>query len=279
VVAGGYEGSERVRIGNAAHEQFQPDVYGEITGAFYLGHRSGAGTSLESWKLLMALMTHLEKVWEEPDQGIWEVRGPRRHFTHSKVMAWLAFDRAAKVVDEGFYPGPAEHWRTLRDRIHRDICQKGFNQQRNGFVQYYGADTLDAALLMIPLVGFLPATDPRMIGTIEATRRELVSHGLVMRYRSESNIDGLPPSEGVFLPCSLWLADNLVRTGRRHEAEELFERLGSLSNGVGLFSEEYDPVSQRMLGNFSQAFTHISVVNSVHNLTLAEGPALHRSLD
>ena len=230
-----------------------------------------------SWHLLSALMEHLEKVWNQPDEGIWEVRGPQRHFTHSKVMAWAAFDRAAKAVEAGLYPGPVERWRTLRDRIHRDICEKGFNRQRNAFVQYYGADALDAALLMIPLVGFLPPNDPRVVGTVEAIRRELLSNGLVMRYRTESNVDGLPPGEGVFLPCSFWLVDNLVMAGRRHEARQLFERLASLCNDVGLLSEEYDPVSSRLLGNFPQAFTHVSLVNSVHNLTLAEGPARHRS--
>ena len=273
----GYEGSRPVRVGNAAHEQFQLDVYGEIMGVFYLGYRSGASASLETWHLLSALMEHLEKVWNQPDEGIWEVRGPQRHFTHSKVMAWAAFDRAAKAVEAGLYPGPVERWRTLRDRIHRDICEKGFNRQRNAFVQYYGADALDAALLMIPLVGFLPPNDPRVVGTVEAIQRELLSNGLVMRYRTESNVDGLPPGEGVFLPCSFWLVDNLVMAGRRHEARQLFERLASLCNDVGLLSEEYDPVSSRLLGNFPQAFTHVSLVNSVHNLTLAEGPARHRS--
>ena len=273
----GYEGSRPVRIGNAAHEQFQLDIYGEMVGAFYLGRRTGAAAPPDLWNLLMTLMAHLERVWTEADEGIWEIRGPRRHFTHSKLMAWLAFDRAAKAVEDGFHFGPVEHWRILRDRIHREICEKGFNQRRNAFVQYYGADSLDAALLMIPLVGFLPPTDPRVTGTVEAIRRELISGGLVMRYRSESNVDGLPPGEGVFLPCSFWLVDNLVMAGRRDEAEELFERLTSLSNDVGLFSEEYDPISGRMLGNFPQAFTHVSLVNSVHNLTLADGPARRRS--
>jgi len=191
-------------------------------------------------------------------------------------MVWLAFDRAVKLVDEGYYSGPSERWRTLRDRIHRDICEKAFDRRENAFVQYYGSETLDAALLMIPLVGFLPPTDPRVAGTVEAIRRELVSGGLVMRYRSDSNVDGLPPGEGVFLPCSFWLVDNLLMAGRRDEAEELFERLTALSNDVGLFSEEYDPISRRMLGNFPQAFTHVSLVNSVHNLALVEGPARHR---
>jgi len=273
----GYEGSRPVRIGNAAHEQFQLDVYGELVGAFYLGRRMGLPVSQDLWNRVVALMTHVEKVCNEPDEGIWEIRGPRRHFTHSKLMAWLAFDRAVRSVEDGFHSGPVEHWRTLRDRIHREICGQGFNQQRNAFVQYYGGDTLDAALLMIPLVGFLPPTDPRVIGSFEAIQRELTSGGLVKRYRSDSNVDGLPPGEGVFLPCSFWLVDNLAMAGRRDEAEELFERLASLCNDVGLLSEEYDPVSGRMLGNFPQAFTHVSLVNSVHNLTLVEGPARHRS--
>jgi GH15 family glucan-1,4-alpha-glucosidase len=192
-------------------------------------------------------------------------------------LARLAFDRAAKAVEDGFHLGPVEHWRTLRDRIHREICEKGFNQQRNAFVQYYGASTLDAALLMIPLVCSLPPTDPRVTGTVEPIRRQLISGGLVMRYRSESTVDGLPPGEGVFLPCSFWLVDNLVMAGRSNEAKELFERLASLCNDVGLLSEEYDPVSRRMLGNFPQASTHVSLVNSVHNLTIVEGPARQRS--
>jgi GH15 family glucan-1,4-alpha-glucosidase len=273
----GYEGSSPVRIGNAAHEQFQLDVYGEIMDAADLGIRNGASSSLESWRLRTALMEHLEQVWNQPDEGIWEVRGPRRHFTHSKVMAWVALDRALRAVEGGHHAGPLDRWRKLRDRIHRDVCKHGFNRQRNAFVQYYGADTLDAASLMIPLVGFLSAQDARVAGTVEAIQRELISDGLVMRYRTETNVDGLAAGEGVFLPCSFWLVDNLVLAGRYHEARQLFERLASLCNDVGLLSEEYDPVSRRLLGNFPQAFTHVSLVNSVHNLTLAEGPARHRS--
>jgi GH15 family glucan-1,4-alpha-glucosidase len=222
-------------------------------------------------------MDHLEQVWKLPDEGIWEIRGPRRHFTHSKVMAWVALDRAVKAIEGNHHRGPLDRWRKLRDRIHRDVCKHGFNRQRNAFVQYYGADTLDAALLMIPLVGFLPAHDARMLGTVEAIQRELVSDGFVMRYRTEGKIDGLPPGEGVFLPCSFWLVDNLVLAGRNREAHQLFERLAGLCNDVGLISEEYDPVSRRLLGNFPQAFTHVSLVNCVHNLALAEGPARHRS--
>jgi len=264
----GYEKSTPVRIGNAAHQQFQLDVYGEIMGAFDVGRRSGATPSLESWALLTALMQNLEKVWSQPDEGIWEVRGPRRHFTHSKVMAWVALDRAVKAVEAGFHKGPLERWRKLRDRIHRDVCEHGFNRRRNAFVQYYGSDALDAALLMIPMVGFLPARDPRVVGTVERIRRELVSDGLVMRYRTEEGVDGLPAGEGAFLPCSFWLVDNLMMAGHHHEAHELFEHLASLCNDVGLIAEEYDPASGRLLGNFPQAFTHVSLINSILNLTL-----------
>ena len=273
----GYEGSKPVRIGNAAHEQFQLDVYGEIMAAAHLASQSGARSSPESWRLRTGLIEHLEKVWNKPDDGIWEVRGPRRHFTHSKVMAWVALDRALKAVEGGQHGGPLDRWRKLRDRIHREVCKHGYNRQRNAFVQYYGADTLDAALLMIPLVGFLPPDDARVVGTVKAIERELISEGLVMRYRTDANVDGLPPGEGVFLPCSFWLVDNLVVAGRREEAQQLFERLASLCNDVGLLSEEYDPVSRRFLGNFPQAFSHVSLVNSVNGLALAEDPARDRS--
>jgi GH15 family glucan-1,4-alpha-glucosidase len=272
----GYEKSSPVRIGNAAHEQFQLDVYGEIMDAAHLTDRNNLG-SPESWNLRRGLIEHLEKVWCEPDEGIWEVRGERRHFTHSKVMAWVALDRAIKAIEGNHGTGPLGQWRKLRDQIHEDVCKKAFNQQLNSFVQYYGADALDAATLMIPLVGFLPADDPRMVGTVAAIQRDLTSHGLVMRYRTESNVDGLPAGEGLFLPCSFWLVDNLILAGRHAEARQLFEQLIALCNDVGLISEEYDPVSRRMLGNFPQAFTHVSLVNSAHNLALTEGPAMDRS--
>jgi GH15 family glucan-1,4-alpha-glucosidase len=273
----GYEGSGPVRVGNAAHEQFQLDVYGEIMGAFYVGYRSGAAQTSGSWQVLTTLLENLERVWNEPDEGIWEVRGPRRHFTHSKVMAWVAFDRAVRVIEAGTHLGPLEKWRKLRDRIHADVCRYAFNRRRNAFVQYYGADTLDASLLMIAMVGFLPPDDPRVVDTVEAIQRELVSGGLVLRYRTESNVDGLPAGEGVFLPCSFWLVDNLIMMGRRDEAQRLFERLVGLCNDVGLLSEEYDPAASRMLGNFPQAFTHVSLLNSIYNLTSPEGP-VHRRL-
>ncbi len=263
----GYENSRPVRIGNAAHEQFQLDVYGEVLGAFDLGRRLGAPSTPELGRLVTALLEHLEQVWSEPDEGIWEVRGPRRKFTHSKVMAWLAMDRAVKAVEAGIHQGPLERSRKLRDLIHRDVCENGFNRRRNAFVQYYGSDTLDAAVLMIPMVGFLPANDPRVLGTIQAIQRELISDGLVLRYRSEEGVDGLPPGEGVFLPCSFWLVDNLTLAGRRGEAEELFQRLVSLSTDVGLIAEEYDPAARRLLGNFPQAFTHVSLVNTIRTLT------------
>jgi GH15 family glucan-1,4-alpha-glucosidase len=264
---GGYENSRPVRIGNAAHGQLQLDVYGEIVGAFDVGRRLGARSSPESWRLLTALIQNLENGWKQPDEGIWEVRGPRRHFTHSKVMAWLALDRAVAALEAGFGPGPLERWRKLRDRIHRDVCAHGFNRQRNAFVQYYGSDALDAALLMLPMVGFLPHDDPRVLGTVEAIQRELLSGGLVQRYRTEAGVDGLPPGEGVFLPCSFWLVDNLTLMGRHREARELFERLALLCNDVGLLAEEYDPACGRLLGNFPQAFTHVSLLNAVRNLS------------
>ena len=273
----GYEGSAPVRIGNAAHEQFQLDVYGEIMDASYVGQQCGADSTADSTHMLTALMSHLEKVWNKPDEGIWEVRGRRRHFTHSKVMAWVALDRSLKAMENGTSNDQLERWRKLRDRIHREVCRRGFNRERNAFVQYFGGDALDASLLMIPLVGFLPADDPRVVGTVEAIRRDLVTHGFVLRYRTESNVDGLPAGEGVFLPCSFWLVDNLVIANRRDEAGQLFERLASLCNDVGLISEEYDPIAGRMLGNFPQAFTHVSLVNSVHNLAPAKGPAQARS--
>jgi GH15 family glucan-1,4-alpha-glucosidase len=275
----GYAGSSPVRVGNAAHEQFQLDVYGEVMDACYFSIRSGASASSEVWGLLLALMEHLENVWDQPDEGIWEVRGPRRHFTHSKVMAWVAVDRAIKTARRAGYSGPLERWHKLRDLIHQDVCQHGFDPRENAFVQYYGGSAVDAATLMIPLVGFLPAGDARVIGTVEAIRRQLLKDGLVMRYRTESNVDGLPAGEGVFLPCSFWLVDNLVMTGHYDEAAQLFEQLAALGNDLGLFAEEYDPQAHRLLGNFPQAFTHVSLVNSVHNLALAQGPARHRSTD
>jgi GH15 family glucan-1,4-alpha-glucosidase len=273
----GYENSRPVRIGNAAHQQFQLDVYGEVMDAFSFSRRRNLCGPHEAWRLEKELMDFLESGWERPDDGIWEVRGDRRHFTHSKVMAWVAVDRAVKAVESAGLDGPVKRWRALRDRIHRDVCERGFNTGRNAFVQYYGADALDAALLMIPLVGFLPAQDPRMVATVDAICRELLRGGLVMRYRPERAVDGLASREGVFLPCSFWLADNMAMAGRPEDARAMFDRLVALCNDVGLLSEEYDPEARRMLGNFPQALTHVALLNTIHNLTLLEGPAVHRS--
>ena len=229
-----------------------------------------------AWRFEQALLRFLETAWREPDEGIWEVRGPRRHFTHSKVMAWVAFDRAVKAVERFGYAGPVDHWRSVRNWIHTEVCTSGFNSRLGSFVQYYGADLLDASLLMLPLVGFLPAQDPRIRGTLAAIEANLMRDGFVDRYPTREHVDGLPPGEGSFLPCSFWYADNLAMVERRDEAVALFERLLGLRNDLGLLSEEYDPHQRRLLGNFPQAFSHVGLVNTAHNLTQPEGPAEHR---
>ena len=272
----GYEGSRPVRIGNAAHAQFQLDVFGEVVDAMHLARRGGVPPDENSWRVIGTLMRHLEEAWREPDRGIWEMRGPKRHFTHSKVMAWVAFDRMIKETEQSGRPGPIDRWRELRDRIHAEVCASGYDRRLGSFVQHYGSPELDAALLMMPLVGFLPASDPRVRGTVAAIEKGLVRDGFVARYRTHPELDDLPPGEGAFLPCTFWLADNLILQGRVDEARELFERLLSLANDVGLLSEEYDPVSKRLLGNFPQAWTHVSLVNTAFNLTHAEGPAIDR---
>jgi len=272
----GYENSAPVRIGNAAHQQFQLDVYGEVIDTLHVARKYQLERSDDAWRLQSALLDFLESGWKQPDEGIWEVRGPRRDFTHSKVMAWVAVDRSIKDI-RGFGDGPLDRWLALRDEIHRDVCTRGFDGERNAFVQYYGSKSLDASLLMIPLVGFLPAKDPRVVSTVRAIERELIYRGLVLRYRTETGVDGLPPGEGTFLPCTFWLADNYVLAGRYQEARDLFLRLLDLRNDVGLLSEEYDPILRRQLGNFPQAFSHVSLVNTAHNLMPAEGPAEHRS--
>jgi GH15 family glucan-1,4-alpha-glucosidase len=279
----GYEHSRPIRVGNAAHSQFQLDVYGEIMDAFDAVRRHGVSPGEDAWRVQRLLMDFLESQWNQPDEGIWEVRGPRRQFTHSKVMAWVGADRAVKAVERYGLDGPVERWRSLRAAIHADVCRHAFDQRRNAFMQYYGGDTLDAAVLLIPLVGFLPATDPRVTGTLEAIKRELSVDGLIQRYTTEkrsggkSEVDGLPTGEGAFLPCTFWMADNLVMMGRHDEAREIFERLIALRNDVGLLAEEYDPREKRQLGNFPQAFTHVFLINSAHNLTRAEGPAKTRA--
>jgi GH15 family glucan-1,4-alpha-glucosidase len=266
---GGYEGSQPVRIGNGASEQLQLDVYGEVLDALYQARRRGLGASADAWALTRKLLEWLESGWREPDEGIWEVRGPRRHFTHSKVMAWVAFDRGVKFIERLGREGPLERWRVLREEIPTSVLRDGYNPDRGAFVQSRGSDRLDASLLLIPLVGFLRADDRRMVGTVEAIRRELLRDGLVERYRADETnvgVDGLPPGEGVFLPCSFWLAAVLARQGRTEEAVELFERLLSLRNDLGLISEEYDPERERLVGNFPQAFTHLTLVETAFTL-------------
>jgi GH15 family glucan-1,4-alpha-glucosidase len=219
----------------------------------------------------------VEEAWRLADQGIWEVRGPRRHFTHSKVMAWVALDRAVKAVQRSGYSGPVERWKRVRHELRLDICRNGYNAEANAFTQYYGSKSTDASLLMIPLVGFLPPADPRVRGTIAAVERDLLEHGFVRRYREDdSSVDGLPPGEGAFLPCTFWLADNYCLVGRKGEATDLFERLLACGNDLGLLSEEFDPETGALLGNFPQAFSHVSLVNTAHNLTSETAPAQHR---
>ena len=272
----GYEQSQPVRVGNAASEQFQLDVYGEVLDMLHVCRKEGISESKTDWHFQQALLHFLEKAWPEPDEGIWEVRGPRRHFTHSKIMAWVAFDRAVKGVEQMGLDGPLERWRHIRDEIHAEICAHGFDQQLGSFVQYYDSDELDASLLMIPLVGFLPATDSRMKGTLKAIEQKLMRNGLVDRYTAREHVDGLPPGEGSFLPCSFWYADNLALSGRYDEAVEMFERLLSLRTDLGLLAEEYDPVRKRLVGNFPQAFSHVGLVNTARNLTAVSGPAKDR---
>jgi GH15 family glucan-1,4-alpha-glucosidase len=274
----GYENSRPVRIGNAAHTQLQLDVYGEIMDVLFAARRQQLETSAEGWRVQRALLRFLETAWAQPDEGIWEVRGPRRHFTHSKLMAWVAFDRAVKAVEQFGLDGPVDHWRALRNTIHADVCTNGYNGHRGAFTQHYGSTSLDAALLMMPLVGFLPATDARVAGTVQAIRRELMADGFVRRYTTDPAIDGLPRGEAAFLPCTFWLVDNLAISGRRKEAIELFERLLAVRNDVGLLAEEYDVERRRQVGNFPQAFSHVALVNSADNLNRIEtGPAHTRS--
>ena len=265
----GYESSRPVRAGNAASDQFQLDVYGEVLDAMHQGRVHNLERSQESWSLQRRLLAFLEHAWKEPDDGIWEVRGGRRHFTHSKVMAWVAFDRGVKAVEEFGRTGPVDRWRMVRDEIQREVLERGFDRELNSFTQSYGSKRLDASLLVLPLVGFLPADDARMLGTVAAIERELYVDGFVYRYagdRDSEEVDGLPAGEGAFLPCTFWLADNFALQGRMDEADELFERLMSVRNDLGLLAEEWDPASRRQLGNFPQAFTHVALVNSAFNL-------------
>jgi GH15 family glucan-1,4-alpha-glucosidase len=273
----GYQGAKPVRVGNAAVRQLQLDVYGEVLDAFYVARHAGLAPDADSWALEKALVSHLETIWREPDEGIWEVRGSPRHFTHSKVMAWVAFDRAVRSIEEFGLEGPVERWRLARSAIHEEVCRHGFDATQNAFVQSFGASELDASLLLIPLVGFLPPDDERVGGTVAAVERRLVRNGLVLRYDTIAGTDGLPAGEGAFLACSFWLADNYALLGRRQEARALFERLLALRNDVGLLAEEYDPVEKRQLGNFPQAFSHLALISTAHNLASAGGPAHLRS--
>ena len=266
----GYENSKPVRIGNAASNQFQLDVYGEVLGTMYRAHQAGIENRETDWRLQAALLNFLESNWDKPDEGIWEVRGGRKHFTHSKMMAWVAFDRAVRLVEECGCRAPERvaRWRKVRDQIHSEVCAIGFSPAKNAFTQYYGSDALDASLLQVPLAGFLPFSDKRVRGTIEAIERELMQDGLVLRYRpEEEGVDGLPGREGVFLPCSFWMASCLHGIGRKKEARKMFERLLALRNDLGLLAEEYDPSAKRQLGNFPQAFSHVSLVNTAFNLS------------
>jgi GH15 family glucan-1,4-alpha-glucosidase len=277
----GYEGSRPVRIGNAASTQLQLDVFGEVMDAMLLAPRCGAEPDRASWELQLELMKELERRWEEPDEGIWEVRGPRRHFVHSKVMAWVAFDRALAMADRYHGPkdAPLDRWRATRSRIHDQVCRDGFDAARNSFTQYYGAPHVDASLLMLPLVGFLPPDDPRMIGTVQAIEHDLLQDGFLQRYPVDQcleDVDGLPAGEGVFLPCTFWLADNYALQGRAREAHDVFARLLSVRNDLGLLSEEYDIGNRRLVGNFPQAFSHVSLVNTAKNLSHTDGPAADR---
>lgn len=265
----GYEASAPVRIGNAAAGQLQLDVYGEVLDSLYLARDSGLSDDKHAWSLQRALMDFLESNWREPDEGLWEVRGPRRHFVHSKVMAWVAADRAVRTLEaQPKRGGDLAGWRAMRDQVHLEVCKRGYDNERSTFTQFYGSTQLDAATLLIPQVGFLPSSDPRVIGTVDAVRRELNHGGLVRRYTlDEKAVDGLPGDEGAFLACSFWLADALHTTGREREARELFGHLLSLRNDVGLLAEEWDPVSRRQLGNFPQAFSHIGLVNTALSLS------------
>jgi GH15 family glucan-1,4-alpha-glucosidase len=275
----GYENSTPVRVGNAASEQLQLDVYGEVMDAMHVARQRGIESDPANWRLQTHLVAFVEANWMKPDEGIWEIRGPRRHFTHSKVMAWVAMDRAVRAVEEFGLDGDVARWRQVRDAIHAEVCAKGFHPELQAFTQYYGSDKLDAAVLMIPLVGFLPATDERVRTTVNLIEKELVIDGYVQRYHpgKSSDVDGLPPGEGSFLPCSFWLVDCLHLLGREAEAREMFERLLSVRTPLGLLSEEYDTEAKRLIGNFPQAFSHISLINTARNLSPRRGPADHRS--
>ncbi len=273
----GYAGSRPVRIGNAAAEQLQLDVYGEVVDVMFQAHKAGLAPDAQEWDLSQAVIEAVEQRWREPDRGLWEVRGPARHFVHSKVLAWVALDRGVKAVEEFGLAGPVERWRALRDTIHAEVCAQGYDPTRETFTQSYGSLELDAATLLIPLVGFLPPDDPRVRGTVAAVERELLEDGFVRRYtQPTADTDGLPPGEGAFYACAFWLADNYVLQNRYDDARALFERLLSTANDVGLLAEEYDVREGRLVGNFPQAFSHVGLVNTAYNLAHALKPAEQR---
>jgi GH15 family glucan-1,4-alpha-glucosidase len=272
----GYRDSRPVRVGNAAFTQHQLDVYGELMDVLHLTRRLELPPSDDAWRVQRGVMRYLESNWREPDEGIWEVRGPRRHFTHSKVMAWVAFDRAVAGVEKFGLDGPVERWRAIRDEIRAEVLEKGFDRELNAFVQFYGSSNADASLLMLPSLGFIAVDDPRMTGTIALIRKQLETNGLLRRYPTAPDVDGLPPGEGAFLLCTFWLADVLALAGRYDEAEEIFERLLALRNDVGLLGEQADPLTRHQLGNFPQAFSHVGLINTAQNLRRQDGPSRDR---
>jgi GH15 family glucan-1,4-alpha-glucosidase len=275
----GYENSAPVRIGNAAHTQLQLDMFGEIMDVHHQARRAGLSTNESGWDAQIKFLEHLTRIWREPDQGIWEMRSPAQHYTYSKVMAWVAFDRAIKSAENFGLEGPCDDWRKLRDEICDDVCARGYNKKLGTFVQAYDSDQLDASLLLLPCVGFLPVSDPRIAATVKAVERRLLRNGLVMRYSTDEVDDALSPGEGAFLACSFWLVDVYTLQERFEEAETLFRRLVGLCNEVGLLSEEYDPSSKRLIGNFPQAFSHVALVNSAYNLTRVRKPVHQRAQD
>ena len=268
----GYQGASPVRVGNAASEQLQIDIFGELIEALHLARDGGLADPPTAWQMQCNIVDHLAEIWQQPDEGIWETRGGRQQFVYSKVSAWVAFDRMIHDATKHGLDGPIERWTAIRDQIHSEVCKKGFNKAKNSFVQHYETDKLDASLLLIPLTGFLPHSDERVRGTTAAIERELMQDGFVLRYRSEETSDGLPPGEGAFLPCSFWLVDNWTKQGREADALALFERLLALRNDLGLLSEEYDPVAKRLTGNFPQAFTHVALISAAMNF-VENGPS------
>jgi GH15 family glucan-1,4-alpha-glucosidase len=269
----GYEGSKPVRVGNAASEQFQLDVYGEVIGVAFVGVEALGRIEERLWPRWRTVVEHVETIWREPDDGIWETRGPRQHFTYSKVMAWVVFDRAVRLAERFELDAPVERWKEVRNEIHSEVCERGYDRERRTFTQYYGSKELDASVLNIPLVGFLPDDDERVTGTIDAISRELGRDGFVSRYSTAETDDGLPGDEGQFLACSFWLVSALALNGRIEEARALFERLVGLSNDLGLLSEEYDVKRRRQVGNFPQAFSHLTLIVAARAISAAEAAA------